>query len=105
MLRYLWKLFTTPSAYLHNWQGYMVNQAGHGAIGLVLAHVIGWWALTAYAIWEVAQMAYADGAASDALEDWLFVAMGVTAVTSGAWWFIAFQAGWILHGVLVRRDL
>lgn len=101
-MRYLLHLFTSPSAYLRNWRAYAINQAGHGAIGLVAAHFIGLWALAAYAAWEGGQLFFRRAVLSDCLEDWLFVAMGVCAVALGAWWVILFQAGWILHGALSR---
>ena len=108
MIRFLVHLFTTPSAYLHSWRGFLANQAGHGAIGLVAAHLIGWWAIPAYAaLWEWQQYRYAKAhrvpvLLSDCLDDLAFVTTGVFAVLFSPWILTL----WVLRlggGVLVRR--
>ena len=117
VLRYLWHLFTTPAAYLHNWRGFAVNQAGHGAVGIVLASFIGWPALALYALWEWAQYKASHGKSlwrwngpmqvgatiSDCLYDWCFVATGVLAVMYDAWPIIGLQGALIGAGVAERR--
>ncbi len=116
MLEYLRHRFTTPSAYLHNWRGFLANQAGHGAIGLVLAHFTGWITLAIYAAWEIAQYRYnhdkslwqrsgqmrVGSTASDGIGDWVFVASGVLAVLVHPVVLILTVA-MLAEGVLVRR--
>ena len=117
MLAYLRHLFTSPSAYLHSWRGFLANQAGHGAIGLVLAHFTGWITLAIYAAWEIAQYRYSrnkslwrfnatagrvGSTASDGIGDWTFVASGVLAVLVHPVVLILTVA-MLAEGVLVRR--
>lgn len=117
MLAYLRHLFTSPSAYLHSWRGFLANQSGHWAIGTVLAHtLLGWWTLAFYAAWEIAQYRYSRGktlwrhngpmrvgsTASDGIGDWTFVASGVLAVLVHPVVLILTVA-MLAEGVLVRR--
>lgn len=115
MTRYLIYLFTTPSSYIDDWRGFLANQAGHGAIGLVAAHVVGWWALAGYAAWEIAQYRYSRGKSlwrgsqlrvgatvSDCIGDWVFVASGVLAVVAHPA-ALMITGGMLASGVLERR--
>lgn len=114
VFRYLIHLFTTPSAYIDDWRGYLINQLGHAAIGLVAAHFLGAWALVAYAAWEVAQYRQSRNKSlwrgsqlrvgatiSDCLEDFQFVAFGVFAVLITPW-FLAMSALSLIIGTLAR---
>ncbi len=116
MMRYLWQLFTTPAAYLDDWKGFATNQSGHAAIGIVLASVIGAWALALYAAWEIAQYRFSHNKSlwrgsqlrvgatiSDCLYDWCFVATGVLAVMYDAWPIIGLQVALIGAGVAERQ--
>ena len=117
MLAYLRHLFTSPSAYLHSWRGFLANQLGHAAIGLVLAHtLLGWWTLAFYAVWEIAQYRYSRGKSlwrhngpmrvgalpSDCVEDFTYVSSGVLAVLVHPA-FLIITALMLTSGVLVRR--
>ena len=110
MLEYLRHLFTTPSAYVHNWRGFLANQAGHGAIGLVAASIpqIGWLAIPLYAVlWEWQQYRYAmkhrqPVLLSDCIGDLAYVSTGVFAVLFSPW-ILTLWIFRLTEGVLVRR--
>jgi hypothetical protein len=120
VFRYIAHLFLTPSAYLRNWRGFVTNQAGHGAIGLVLAHTfLGWGTLALYAAWEIGQYVWNNRAMewvwtgrdtreylknatiSDCIGDWAYVSSGVMAVLIHPA-FLILTAARLIEGALER---
>lgn len=105
---WLWKLWTSPSAFKGDARGYVLNQLGHGyLIGGIPAWLWGPAALlpllVAYlVIVELPQFLWWGGSAEDGFEDTAHVATVAVAVAYGVWPALIAHLLFVISGGLAR---
>jgi hypothetical protein len=110
-LAWLWKLWTSPSAFTGKARGYALNQLGHGyIIGGIPATIWGPAAIlplvVAYlVVVELPQLALWDGQIADGLEDTAHVATVAVAIAYGIWPALAAHALFVAAGTVARMHI
>lgn len=108
-MRWLIYLWTTPSAFVGDWRGYLLNQMGHAyGIGGATTFLFPWlfpWNVAAYAILvELMQRVFWGAETWDCLEDLGHVSLVACAAFYGIWPLLIVHACFVAAGVGWRRS-